>query len=54
MKDDRPDCTTFEQYILTLFKLKKTDSLEFKTMLEIFGKDKLIQIWKKFKKSGDQ
>lgn len=51
-EDTRPDCTTFEQYITYLFKHKKTDSKEFRVMLEIFGKEKLAKIWEKFNESG--
>lgn len=48
-ESDRPECTTFEQYVVSLFRARKTDSNEFKTMLNIYGREKILKIWEKFK-----
>lgn len=39
---------TFKEYIVSLFEKKMTDSPEFKTMLEIYGRERLESIWKEF------
>ncbi len=41
---------TLEDYVMELFRSKATHSREFKAMLEIYGREKLEAIWKKFKK----
>lgn len=46
---ERPGCVTFEDYVVSLFKARKTDSNEFKTMLVIYGREKILRIWQKFK-----
>ena len=43
---------TFEAYIISLFEKKQTDSLEFKVMLRIFGREKLEKIWFEYKAKG--
>lgn len=50
----RTECTTFEDYIISLFKARKTNSEEFKTMLGIYGRERLAEIWKKYKEAGEE
>lgn len=38
-----------EDYVIDLFKRKATDTPEFKTLLKVFGRDKILKIWEKFK-----
>lgn len=41
------ECWTFEQYIMNLINTGQTKSKQFQTMIEIFGREKLIKIYKK-------
>lgn len=41
------ECWTFEQYIMNLINTGQTRSNEFQTMVKIFGREKLIAIYKK-------
>ncbi len=40
------DSWTLNDYIVSLVKNRQTESAEFKTMLRIYGREKLEQIWK--------
>lgn len=40
---------TLEDYVISLFKARKTDSHEFKAILAVYGREKLAAIWEKYK-----
>lgn len=40
-----------ETYVISLFAQKKTESLEFKSLMLIYGRAKLVAIWEKFQAS---
>lgn len=40
---------TLEDYALSLIQQNKTQSEEFKTLLRVYGRDKLREIWSKYK-----
>jgi hypothetical protein len=40
---------TLDEYVISLFEKKQTESLEFKLLMKIYGREKLVQIWEKYK-----
>lgn len=40
---------TLEEYVISLFKQGLTSSKEFKTLLNLYGRDKLVGMWTKYK-----
>lgn len=40
---------TLEDYVVALFEAKKTDSDEFKTLLRIYGRPRLVAIWNHYR-----
>jgi len=38
-----------EDYIISLFEKKQTESVEFNAMLRIYGRDRLVKIWEEYK-----
>lgn len=47
--DTWKEAWNLEDYVIDLFKKKLTDTEEFKTLIRIFGRDKLAKIWLKYK-----
>ena len=43
------EAVSLEEYISDLFRQKKMNTEEFKTLLRIYGREKLEAIWKKMK-----
>jgi len=43
---------SLEQYVVKLIKLKQTQSTEFQCLLRMYGRDKLVSIYKKHFKSN--
>lgn len=43
---------TLDDYIISLFKNKATESVEFKAMLRIYGRDRLVKVWEEYKATG--
>jgi hypothetical protein len=41
---------TLENYVLSLFQKKQTQSPEFKILLKLFGREKLEKIWNKHRR----
>jgi hypothetical protein len=48
-KDDSKLWTTLEEYVISLFERKMTDSEEFKALINLYGRAKIVEIWNKFK-----
>jgi hypothetical protein len=40
---------TLEEYITYLFASNKTNSPEFKRLMQVFGREKMAEIWEKFR-----
>jgi hypothetical protein len=49
-KEVWPEAKTLDQYVVSLILKKQTQGREFKALLEIYGRDKLLAIWEAFKK----
>lgn len=43
---------TLDDYVISLFEKKRTDSVEFKLLLRIYGRERLAKIWEEFKSKG--
>jgi hypothetical protein len=48
-EDPWKDSQTLEQYVFHLFETRQMDSVEFKAMLRVYGKEKIKDFWKKYK-----
>lgn len=44
------DAWTLENYILSLFQQKQTETQEFKILLKLFGREKLEKLWNKHRR----
>ena len=44
----RDERWTLEDYIMDLIDRKQTDTQEFKSMIHVYGREKLAEIYKKF------
>lgn len=51
---DCGEAVTLENRVIFLFKTNQTQSDEFNTYLRIFGRDKILQIWNKYKNPPKQ
>jgi hypothetical protein len=40
---------TLEDYVISIFEKKQTDSLEFKALLRVYGRERLEKIWREYK-----
>jgi hypothetical protein len=47
---DWSEAWNLEDYVIDLFKKKMTESSEFKTLLKIYGRKKLEEIWNRYQK----
>jgi hypothetical protein len=41
---------TLEDYVMSLFEKGETQSPEFKVLLQIYGREKIEELWKKYQK----
>jgi len=48
-EDDWKSAWTLEDYVISLIKKGETDSAEFKALKEIYGRERMVAIWKKYK-----
>lgn len=39
---------SFEDYVIDLFERKQMQTDEFKTLIQIFGRERIKQIWEKY------
>lgn len=42
----------FERYVVQLILDKKTDTAEFKLLVRIYGREKLVEIWEKYRRNA--
>lgn len=44
-----PIAKTLDEYVFSLFDARKTDSSEFKAILNVYGREKMLKIWERYK-----
>lgn len=45
---------TLEDYVISLFDSKQTESSEFKALLSVYGRERMTRIWEDFKSRAKQ